>query len=400
MPRWFLAAWLVGAICIAQTGADARPAPSAVTAESELILLEKIDRAKQLYNAGNFVAALPLFEEAVKAKPDDPQLNEGLGFCLLASTPSIQDPELRKATRVRGRQILQRAEELIKKTGGKSELVKIWRDIPEDGSESSYSSNTTADQWVKKGEEAFVQAKYEEAIGYYKKALEVDPNNYHAALFIGDVLYKQKKYEQSFGWFEQATRIAPDKETAYRYWGDALYRSGDWRAAREKFIEAIVAEPYDRRPWMGLRQWAEARKKNLSHPAFNIPKVDDKGNTNIVLDINSLGKGDGGFGWIGYTALRMRWRDTLFKERFPQEKVYRHSLFEEVDALRAAVKASLSKQLSGEMKRLDEIDKQGLLEAFVLLALPDEGIAQDYAAYRAKNRDKLRQYIDVYVISK
>ena len=41
----------------------------------------------------------------------------------------------------------------------------------------------------------------------------------------------------------------------------------------------------------------------------------------------------------------------------------------------------------------------GLLEAYVLLAKPDAGIARDYVEYRKNNRDKLRRYMNEYVTS-
>ncbi|PYP84152.1 MAG: hypothetical protein DMG65_23000, partial [Candidatus Angelobacter sp. Gp1-AA117] len=40
----------------------------------------------------------------------------------------------------------------------------------------------------------------------------------------------------------------------------------------------------------------------------------------------------------------------------------------------------------------------GVLEAYVLFRLGDEGIARDYSAYRAANRDKLEEYMDKFVV--
>ena len=47
--------------------------------------------------------------------------------------------------------------------------------------------------------------------------------------------------------------------------------------------------------------------------------------------------------------------------------------------------------------RLVKLHDEGLVEAFVLLARPNQGIAQDYDAYRKANRDKLRRYMTEYV---
>ena len=47
---------------------------------------------------------------------------------------------------------------------------------------------------------------------------------------------------------------------------------------------------------------------------------------------------------------------------------------------------------------LTKLDQDGLLEAFILRAIPDQGIARDHANYLARNREKLRQYVIKYVI--
>src|SRR5437879_8137856 len=41
----------------------------------------------------------------------------------------------------------------------------------------------------------------------------------------------------------KAIAIDANRETAYRYWGDALDAQGKTNLARDKFVEAIVAEP-------------------------------------------------------------------------------------------------------------------------------------------------------------
>src|SRR5829696_1017231 len=42
--------------------------------------------------------------------------------------------------------------------------------------------------------------------------------------------------------------------------------------------------------------------------------------------------------------------------------------------------------------KLKKLDEDGLLEAYVLMALPDQGIAQDHPAFLKQHRDKLRRY--------
>ena len=49
---------------------------------------------------------------------------------------------------------------------------------------------------------------------------------------------------------------------------------------------------------------------------------------------------------------------------------------------------------------LVKLNDEGLLEPYVLLTRADAGIARDYATYRKGHRDKLRSYMDEYVVPK
>lgn len=107
--------------------------------------------------------------------------------------------------------------------------------------------------------------------------------------------------------------------------------------------------------------------------------------------------------WISYVTTREDWRKQKFTGAFPHEKQYRHSLKEEAEALRSVIaraKALKPAKLNPQIAGLAELDRNGVLEAFILMANPDPDIAQDHAAYLRTNRDKLRQYVLSYVIEK
>ena len=55
-------------------------------------------------------------------------------------------------------------------------------------------------------------------------------------------------------------------------------------------------------------------------------------------------------------------------------------------------------KLDPTLKSLIALDKDGMLECWVLLSHADQGIAQDYAAYRATHRELLHAYMDKYVV--
>jgi len=56
------------------------------------------------------------------------------------------------------------------------------------------------------------------------------------------------------------------------------------------------------------------------------------------------------------------------------------------------------KQLDSSIENVVKLNSAGLLEAYILFAKPDQGIARDYVTYRILNREKLRRYWKVFVI--
>jgi len=181
-----------------------------------------------------------------------------------------------------------------------------------------------------------------------------------------------------------------------------------YEAARDRYVEAYITEPYSRFSQAGLSQWGTVTKTALGHPKIDIPtnvKFDEKGDAQINLSMNALlgDKDDGSFAWVTYGGTRSIWHKEKFAKTFPDEKTYRHSLKEEAEALRAVISAATAekktKQLSPSLVKLKELDSKGLLEAYILLATPDEGIAADYPNYRQQNRDKLRGYVVEYVLT-
>jgi tetratricopeptide (TPR) repeat protein len=85
-------------------------------------------------------------------------------------------------------------------------------------------------------------------------------------LFTGDVYYKSDKLDKAGEWFARAISIDPDRETAYRYWGDVLTKQGKMMEARDKFVKAFIAAPYNRLARAGLIKWADKNQVSLAHP--------------------------------------------------------------------------------------------------------------------------------------
>lgn len=347
--------------------------------------------------------ALPWFEKLAKEIPNDAEVLEGLGACLMRHSGTIQDPEKEKSERIRVRQAFLQAQKL----GHTSELMDVLLSmIPEDGGGPTFSTDAEVDKIMKRAEANFSAGRLDEAKQGYLQVLLIEPNNYSATLFIGDVYFNKKDYTASGEWFARAISIDPNHETAYRYWGDALAGQGNLAEARQKYIEAVVAEPYTRASWAGINKWTKYTNQPLTWYKIQSPnalQIKDSKNINIMIDSKSLEKKDGSSAWMTYEIARAAWLGEQFKKEYPNEKQYRHSLKEEFEALSSVAEVAESAEknhenLNEDLKTLVKLKSAGFLEAYILFNAADAGIAQDYDGYRKDHRDKLIQYLSEIVV--
>ncbi len=375
--------------------------PDSINAQTES-LDEMKAKVAQFLKQDNLIDALPLLEKIAVAEPKDADTQFYLGFALMGKSVNVKDKAERKQLRLRARNAFVKSKEL----GNTENVVLAFiESIPPDGGDAKgFSEIEEANVAMDEGEKAFAAGKIDEALTLYQKAIKLDPKIYEAALFSGDMYFRKDDYPNAETWYQKAITIDPDRETAYRYSATPLMKQKKTDQARDRYIEAFIVEPYSRFAMQGMMQWGQATNTKLGHPRIDVPefKIGADGKTTSTINVNPLAD-DGSLAWISYTNTRSDWQKTKFAKTFPAEKTYRHSLQEEAEALRSVVKMAndlkgKSKTTNPQFETLAKLDKEGLLEAFILMAMPDEGIAQDHPAYLKQNRDKLRQYVIKYVI--
>lgn len=364
------------------------------------------DHALDLYKHGKMVDAMPLLEQLSAENPKDIAVVESWGVSVLGYAQTLDDPDLRRKARARSYAILTRAQSL----GDNSDLLQtILRSLPSDGSFTAFSQKKDVDAAMQQAEADFARGDLDKAREGYMRAYLLDPKQYYAALFMGDAYFKQQQPVFAGEWFSNAIKIDPNIETAYRYWGDTLLGQGKLDEARKQYIEAVIADPYNATSWGGLKNWTTRTKlqPNWLKMKDRVAVEVKDGKTNVTID-SSLPKDDPSLGgWLIYGITRASWMKEKFAKQFPNETSYRHSLPEEIDALQlfiTVVRESSEKEkrdLKGtDLGVLVAIEHAGLLEPFILLNRADNGIARDYEGYRAANRDKIRRYLDEFVVPK
>ena len=349
-------------------------------------------KASQLFEQGKRLEALPFLEDLVKANPRDGAMLVALAACLVEHAATLPDQEGGGKERLRARELLDRARELGNYSTLAMNLSQLLQQLPESGV-VKFSDNRSVDQAMRAGESSFSRRNFEDARKHYGTALELEPGNYSAALFIGNSYDRQNESAKAVRWYERAIQLDPNVETAYRYYADMLARNGEMARARTMLIGAAVAEPYNRIVWRELRAWATLNHNRIAEVLIGVPPAESK--TGTSPDRAAI--------WRPYWEARARWQaGSEFRSQ------YGHSLREESQALTAT--AENLEMLKSDEKfaawiRSDpslgillQLHEARLIEPYVLFSLGDAGIARDYEDFRAKHRDKLEEYLDRFVV--
>lgn len=365
-----------------------------------------------LKNEGRYLDAAAIYEEQAKLQPANAWLAATQAQLLELQSRCESDPAQAQAVAKRARALAEQAEKL----GTDDPLTPlILHGIRPDGSRvetpaGGFSQHEEADRLIREGEAAFGRHDFAKARECYQRAAELEPQNYLAALWTGDAYFGARELEPACTWFRKAIAIQPDNETAHRYLADALAKLGRREEALNEHIAAVVCEPYQRVTRQHftaeLRAVAEAKGRVIPRFRLGVYSVDvAKKEIGIASEAETHE--------AVYALACAGWRLEKFATQFPQEKVSRRSLQEEVAGLELLIatggpkkdaeppEADAKQKAEDEKWRpilaaLAELKREGLLEAYALLERVDEELAKDYAAYRAEHRDKLERYIRVY----
>lgn len=401
------------------------PAPPPAVPHHEANFETERQQANELYLAGKSLEALPLYEDLCRQDPTVAVFAERHGAGLLTKSATISDPKEKQKVYGDGLNEIKRAQALgdnspyvraILSEMNKSIVGAVISGFP---LSVGYTHHGTpeAQAVFSKAEAAFGHSDWANASKLYVQASELDPAWYDPALYAGDSYFRAKDVESSVLWYKKAVAIDPNRETAYRYWGDALFRDGDPIGAREKYVEAVVSEPYGNTTMIALGQWAQHAGHQLVLPAITRPNFTTK---NGVLEPDpalEASTEDGRSSWIlyqqyrvahgGYTLNQPILAGSFDANGVADPKGYRHTIAEEHAALRAMladIKVKLKdgtlqeENLDPSIRNIRNLEKGDALGAWIAINAADAGIRSDYPDYRSNHRKHLVDYINTYLI--
>ncbi len=161
--------------------------------------------AEILQEAGKPLVAMQVYDQALKAHPGNTQLLYGRGL-LAASLGRIDQAE--------------------------RDLREVIRRDPKDADALNALGYTLAEQ----------TDRYQEALGYIRRALAMKPDSAAILDSMGWVQYKLGHMQEALRYLRKALDIVPDAEIA-AHLGEVLWKTGDREKARKVWDKALKREP-------------------------------------------------------------------------------------------------------------------------------------------------------------
>jgi Tfp pilus assembly protein PilF len=93
------------------------------------------------------------------------------------------------------------------------------------------------------GEAALKRGDFETAQGYFRKALEISPEDPAAAYNVGEIFFSNQKIDEAIGYFELAIKIKSDWPKAYHRLGLVYLNKGDMPKALENLRKFLELDP-------------------------------------------------------------------------------------------------------------------------------------------------------------
>ncbi len=107
------------------------------------------------------------------------------------------------------------------------------------------AENYTAKDYISLGRKAYLKGMRTDALQYFQKAAELEPNNLNAVFNIGVIYLDREEYELAMKQFEQALEIKPDDYKSLCNLAGIYYKLGKLREAYDILNRAIAINPND-----------------------------------------------------------------------------------------------------------------------------------------------------------
>jgi tetratricopeptide (TPR) repeat protein len=106
--------------------------------------------------------------------------------------------------------------------------------------------------FLKKGKASYFDEKYEDAIYFYKKALEINPNYSDAFVELSHIYYELELYDYAYKYIQSAIKLSTNTDTLLLYSADIETKLTIYDAAEKKYTAILKNNPLNIEAQNGL----------------------------------------------------------------------------------------------------------------------------------------------------
>jgi TolB-like protein/DNA-binding winged helix-turn-helix (wHTH) protein/Tfp pilus assembly protein PilF len=247
--------------------------------------------------------AAEYFQQAIDQDPNYAQAYVGLADCYMFGAPPTLPPE---SLAVKARQLAKRALELDDSLGEAHATLGLiaenfdrnwgWAETEYKRAIELNPNYATARQWY--GEYLMLRGRFDESFAEMKIARDLDPLSLIIIKDSGEVYYAARKYDQAIGFFRKALEMDEQFIMARRYLAMAYLQKREFsRAVAE--LEATTQE--EQNPELGYAYALSGREEEVEKVLYDLRRMSGRRYTSpcdYALIYAGLGDKDKAFEWL------------------------------------------------------------------------------------------------------
>jgi tetratricopeptide (TPR) repeat protein len=241
------------------------------------------------------------------------------------------------------------------------------------------------------GEQAFVDEKFEEAEGFYRKALNEDPTYYKAILYIGDTYWVREQPDSALLYYERARDMHPKLLEPRKYIVDALIDQGLYYRAKKECLAALCVYPgFDMK--MKMQRILEVENKWMNDQRFIRFFYPNNYQIEEQRDLFGI--------WDDYRNSKYKIDKYADEDGIIEENGITDEKYLEIYSLRTMLNKHKDKQLPPYLQFALKMDEEGYFEPYVFISLFHVDIYPQFEHYMSfeENRVKTIDFIEKYLI--
>ena len=240
-----------------------------------------------------------------------------------------------------------------------------------------------------KAEENFASGNYNKAIEQYRQALEIQPDYYKAALYLGDAYYLKQDYDSAVKYFDLCMKRFPYEMEPAKFLTDAYYKKGDYEKALEVCIDGLTLFP-EKGMIAKLELIAGKLNKNFNYQW--VRRGVEPSRSMFSKDTPGLSGA-----WKVYQdAAKEAYKRKLVDGALETDSLMEGTRYPEVYAWKKMLESPYGN--AAEFTRARQAMNAGYLEPYVLLIQYHMNFHQQWLHYKKDPENKIRSFFKEFVL--